>query len=276
MKRLTGFIRDPLVQFVLIGFLIFVFSEQRFSSSPGSLSVIRLAQEEISAIKSDYEKNHGRMPEHDELEQLVNARVIQEVFAREAIRLGMIENDALMTKHLSEKITFIAEALIDQKYLRDESLIQYMKDNEEKYRAPAVIEYEQIYFDTQARGEGARQQVLDALHRIREGITDAAAVTGDRQDELARKSMTLRDSISSIYGENFLDDLLRMKPGQWQGPIMSSKGMHLVKLVRVQHGQLPDIETMRDVLRQDIATLRYFDQVRSRYQIDIDDVDPGT
>jgi hypothetical protein len=52
--------------------------------------------------------------------------------------------------------------------------------------------------------------------------------------------------ISQLFGQGFAEELLVLTTSEWQGPVESSYGLHLLKVLDRIEGQLPEISSVHD------------------------------
>ena len=80
------------------------------------------------------------------------------------------------------------------------------------------------------------------------------------------------------FGSRFAASLFEVETGEWQGPIGSGYGLHLVLVSDVIEGRVPDLSEVRDDVLRDYgsdarqrANQALYDNLRLRYEIEIDD-----
>ena len=61
--------------------------------------------------------------------------------------------------------------------------------------------------------------------------------------------------VAKQFGEKFAAALADLAPGQWQGPIESGYGVHLVFVAERTDGRLPALEDVRDAVRREWMNL---------------------
>jgi hypothetical protein len=101
-------VREPLVHFLLLGALIF--GPFKFISSetiePGK---ILITQGGSSRSRSLSAAHGGGRRLASELEGLIRDYVREEVFAREAVALGLDKDDTIIRRRLRQKLEFVSE-----------------------------------------------------------------------------------------------------------------------------------------------------------------------
>ena len=81
---LSAVVREPFVHFVLIGTVIFLGLQHMQSRR----YVIDAASEEIQRIAATYQKQYGSAPAPAQMQTLVDAYIVQEVYLREGMFRG--------------------------------------------------------------------------------------------------------------------------------------------------------------------------------------------
>jgi hypothetical protein len=168
-----------------------------------------------------------------------------------------------------------------QKPPTERALAQYFAANQERYRLPPRLTFTHIYFSTDRRGAAARADAERVLARLTHaGAPARAPELGDRfmlQYDFAERSP---DEIAQLFGGAFAESLFALPPPQvpgWQGPLSSSFGVHLVRVVTRTPGRMPELAEVVTAVRQDLdlerrndANARRYATLRGRYTIHID------
>ena len=91
------------------------------------------------------------------------------------------------------------------------------------------------------------------------------------QDFYAERSP---DQVAGIFGTSFAQALLGLKVGQWQGPVESGLGWHLVWVESKIPGRVPAFEEIEATVKSEWmdeqraeAKRKMFETMRARYQI---------
>jgi len=132
MKRL---LREPLVHFLLIGtalFLAFDLAGKRDDGAPGTIVITR---EQLASLASGFTRTWQRPPTDEEMEGLIQNRLREEVFCREALALGLDKDDAVIRRRLRQKMEFVSEDLAAQGEPTDAELGAYLKEHPNEFRA---------------------------------------------------------------------------------------------------------------------------------------------
>lgn len=267
MSVIRHLLKDPLTHFLLIGMMLFALAYLTGGDDSTQRQFITISKADITDITDSFKSSHGRAPTAAELDEQVAIRVREKILARQAIALGLMEDDPVMRRHLSSKMQFLAEGLVDAEVLNDKALAAYLHAHEEDYRSPATVSYEQIYFDPALRGADTRGDATAALSAIRDGRLIAAKVAGDLSEKAPRKSYTTTALVKELLGQQFADSLMALAENEWHGPIESDLGLHLVYISQRKQGGIAPLDSVRGQVRQALAFERYYQSIRDEYEV---------
>ena len=229
--------------------------------------VIHLSAGDVEAIKQLWTKTHFRPPTGTELEGLIDSRIKEEILYREALALGLSEDDTIIRRRLAQKMEFLGEGLIDPGEPSEADLHAYLKDHSEQFQEPARISFEHVYLNPERRGEGIEQeaQALLVSLQARDGALDDHHA-GDPILLETRFDRVSQTSIANTFGKEFAQATMDLTSGQWQGPIRSAYGLHVVHVHEREESRLPDLNTVRDRVRLALLSERRRDSKNTFYE----------
>lgn len=215
-----SWLRQPFLYFMLGALAIFGIDALRRGGE--DTSTIRVSEADIARLASGWERTWGNKPTPRELEGLIDDRIEEEIYVRQAEALGLGEDDPLIRKYLRRKMELLTEGVVTVPEPEEGELQAYFDQHADRFSAEPRISFQQALIEEQADVDV--QALADALDTGADanGVGAIAASAG-MQD-------TDRFNISRAYGVSFYDALLRIEPGGWQGPVASSVGVHLVKI----------------------------------------------
>lgn len=280
---LSRIIKEPLSHFLLIGLLLFgLFAVvNRDAAGPGNR--IEISRADIEQLQALFQRQWQRPPSPQELQALVDGRVREEVLYREAVALGLDRDDTIVRRRLAQKVEFLVADSAVPTEPDEATLKQYYEKNQERYREPARLSFVHVYFRPDKRGERAVPDAEAALKRLTHSKRPLARAPeeGDRfmlASEYADRGL---DEITREFGQEFADALGKLPSGQWQGPVTSGYGLHLVYVRARVESRVPALAQVRERVVNDWlidqrreANERVFERLRARYQVIIADV-PG-
>src|SRR5262245_42726688 len=243
MKRL---LREPLVQFLLVGatlFGVFRFVGPGRDAEPTSRT-IQLTMDDLSQLGVTFRSQWRREPTPQELQGLVESRIREEILYREALAMGLDKEDAIVKRRMAQKMQFLSDDVAAAKEPSTDDLVRWFEDHPDAFAQPKRLSFRHLYFSPDLRGERARDDAAAALAKLvglREDAKLAAALAGrfmlqeyyrDRAPEfLARE-----------FGPDFAAAVDKLPVGSWQGPVESGFGWHLIFVDAAIPGGLPTFD----------------------------------
>jgi hypothetical protein len=252
-------LREPLLHFILIGTVLFlfygVFADS--GSEPGDKRLV-VSAAEVEWMRSNWQKRWGRAPTAQELDGLIQQYIREHVLYREALALGLDRNDQIIRRRLAQKMEFIAKDLVSLTPPTDEDLRTYFETHQDRYRSPARYTFTQVFIDPDKRGNATLKDAEAIKARLiveGDAIADPATL-GD--DFMLASYYPEKDplEIRKLFGKGFAESLMALAPGQWHGPILSGYGTHLVYVRHVTEPQMPPLAAVREQVVADWTTDR--------------------
>ena len=269
-------LREPLLYFLLLGGVFFLVYQQfsnDYSRDPDQQEEILVSQARIEGLQQGFKKTWQRFPSDTELTILIDGFVREEIYYREALALGLDRDDAVVRRRLRQKLEFISEDLIALAEPDDRELQAYLDTNADAYRQPTVYRFRQIYLDPSKRGEQVESDALALLARLRNGSADAA-IAGDSIMLQYQFENASDRGIEREFGRPFVQQLAQLPTGNWQGPIVSGFGLHLVYVAERVDGEVPQLDQVRSQVLRDWTSVErkeankaIYEGLRERYKV---------
>ena len=278
---------EPLLAFLMLSGVIFMLYEQVSDNSLATDVDIAVTQGHLQAIALNFEKVWQRPPNKKELDTLVDNYIREEVFYREAMQLGLDKNDGLVRRRLQQKMEFIIENNFAINNPDDQQLRAYLDVHGENYRQQTRFSFQHIYFNPSQRDDSVEADALALLFELQESQLQASPntvevdVQGDALMIQKQFSDEAERDIERALGAEFLQSLRESPQGRWHGPILSSYGLHLVRIDKRFDGQIPAFDDVRPQLANDwIEAERLqsneaiYQQIRQRYSVTVAVIPP--
>jgi hypothetical protein len=239
-------VREPLLHFLLIGLALFLIYGV---VSPGDSAgrTITISRGEVDELRRQYTALWGGQPTDKQLASLIDARVRDEVLYREGMAQGLGRDDPVIKRRIRQKVEVMAEEEGSDTAPTDAVLSAYLQSHRDKFVTPAVISFDQVYFNPQ--GPDTPASVAAAKARLNAG----AAATGLGQPTMlpARVTRSDADLVARDFGADFAAALVKLPVGQWSGPIGSGVGVHLVRVTELVPPKVPPLADVRaEVVRE--------------------------
>jgi hypothetical protein len=201
------------------------------------------------------------------LQGLVRDRVRDEVYCREAMALGLDKDDTVIRRRLRQKMEFVSDDIAAQTEPTDADLIAYLQAHPDAFRVEQRFTFRQVYLNPEKHGAHLARdtaQLLTQLNRAG-GKADVSAL-GD--SFLLEHTFTAAPAseVAKQFGEHFAAQLGELAPGQWQGPVESGYGVHLVLVSERTEGHLPALAEVRDAVRREWANARQMEANEKLYE----------
>jgi parvulin-like peptidyl-prolyl isomerase len=256
--------------FLLAGIVLFILYS-RFSTffRPDEKEII-ISAAQVELIRASFEKTWNRPPTDSELEAQVNNYVMDEVFFKEAVAMGLDKKDPAVKRRLRQ----IIEMMLDDYatvYPTESQLQQYLAEHAEDFRLPSRISFSHLYFRDDEKAVAEAE-----LAKLRAGKSPDQ-IKGKRLLMIAPEFQNETDyEIERQFGKEFTRQLFKLTPGQWNGPVSSAYGWHLVLVKELIDGEIPALDQVRtEVEREWVVQERnklkekQYEKMRSQYDISI-------
>lgn len=263
-------LREPLLHFLLAGLALFIAYRLLHPETerPETSNRIRLTEGDLRQIRATRLAQGRPAPTPDEMKNLVEARVREEVFYREALALGLDRNDTIVKRRLAQKMEFLAEDLSTVADPAPAELKAWFERNAQRFATAPRVSFRHLYFSPDRRGAAAHDDAERVLETLRGAPARSAAAAGHAdpfmfKSEYADSSL---EQVVRVFGEKFAHALFGLKPGAWRGPIQSGYGWHLVWIDALQPSRIPAFEEVEPDVRREWIAQRRAEQERIAYQ----------
>lgn len=255
-------LREPLVHFLLIGAALFMFyglTNEKGSEAPNRIVVNSGQVEQLSA---NFKRTWLRPPTKGELNALVENYVREEVFYREALAMGLDQNDPQVRRRMRMKLEFILEDLSAQE-VTDEELTVFLQKHPDKFRSEAQLSFQQVFLNPDKRKDLATdaKKLLVSLNGGYKPET-----LGDSTLVPSEYSLATQSEIARSFGERFAEDAIKLVLGDWTGPVYSAYGGHLLKVSERVEAHLPELADIRALVEREYQVQRRKEQKNLAYQ----------
>ena len=271
-------LRDPLFYFVVAGSVFYVLASLWGKPTDETMPerkvgiVISLPQQQHLADL--FELTWQRQPNTDELNNLIAEHIKEEVYYREALRLGLDENDTIVRRRLRQKLEFVQADIAALSAPTESQLKKYFTAHQADFEQARLLSYQQVLVSKQRLEEPELQ-----IASVKKKLMGGAKAKNVSLSSLLPVSMKLENenTVANTYGTDFLEQLAGLQKNQWAGPIYSSFGTHLVKLSLDQAKRPLEFAESVDKVRRDFLRSQreasaeaFYQDLRSQYQISVE------
>ena len=250
-------IKEPLLHFLLAGFLLFVYFKV-YGGDSGLENTITINKETMlnfmqfqsKAFNKDVFEAKFEQFSEKEKQQLLKQYIQEEALYREAIKLGLDQNDFVIKRRIVQKMEFILddfdESLVT---ISQDSLEAYYQQHQQRYFQPKQYTFAHIFFK-----KGTNEKSLKRANAFMQSTkhqklsTTESLPFGDRFLYHRNYAEKTSGFLESQFGTSFTNALTKLEvtKTKWQGPILSDHGWHWVKLINKSaegFSALPDIQS---------------------------------
>ena len=245
-------LKEPLLHFAVLALLIFAaygFLTPRTQVHPTSSIVVTTAK--IEQMATVFAQTWQRAPSDEEMRGLIDDYVAEEVLVREALTLGLDQNDTVIRRRLRQKMEFMSEAEVDALTPTDADLQAYLDANAVAYQINPRIGFEQVFLSPDRRGDAVTADATALLAKLQANPDADIATLGDATLLPLSEPLTEVARIADDFGAEFAAALAKTPVGIWSGPIVSSYGIHLVRVTERQPGRTPKLAEVREAVLRD-------------------------
>jgi len=287
---LSRVLREPLVQFLAIGAVLFgaygVFppaqsttpparaTSQPASSGPAPPREIVLTLDQLTRLATGFQAQWGREPTTQELDRLVENDVKEEILYREGLAMGLDKDDEIVRRRMAQKMQFLAEDVAAAHTPTDAELRAWFGQNAKLFEEPERVSFRHLYFSPDRRGANAGADAKRALAELKGEPQDVKFAGADPFMFQSYYRDRASEYLSKEFGPPFAAAVGKLPAGSWQGPIESGFGWHLVFIDTVIPARAPPFEDVeQDVKRAWLAeqkakaVAKAYEDMRGKYTV---------
>ncbi len=273
-KKIT---KEPLVHFLLAGFLLFVYFNMtgRDSGLENTITInketlLNFMQFQSKAFNKDVFDAKFEQFSETEKQQLLKNYIQEEALYREAVKLGLDQNDFVIKRRIVQKMEFILddfdESLVT---ISQDSLQAYYQQNQQRYFQPAQYTFAHIFFKKGTNEAGLKRATAFMQSAKHQNLSTTESLPfGDRFLYHRNYAEKTSNFLESQFGTSFTQALAKMEATgtKWQGPIASDHGWHWIKLTHQSTPAFSELSAIQSTVRADY--LGYLKQQHKQAQIE--------
>lgn len=274
---LQKILKEPLIHFLFAGFLLFCYF-RFYMPNYGTENTILVHKESLLNFMQFQSKAFNKAAFSDKLDQfsekekqqLIQNYVQDEALYREAVKLGLDQNDFVIKRRIIQKMEFILDDFDDSTIsIQEDSLQAYYTKNQHRYFRAAQFTFTHIFFKNGSKPSAIEQasSFMDKAQHQKIAASESLQY-GDRflyHRNYSEKSIHF---LENQFGKNFGTTLSTLSPNKtvWQGPIASEHGQHWVLLTDKSEAQVADLESIYSTVKSDY--IGYLKKQHKQAQID--------
>ncbi len=237
--------REPMVHFLIAGAAIFALLGGR-TPDLGERRIV-VGEQAVGGLAARWIQAYRRPPSPAELDGLITDYVRDQIYYREALRLGLDQDDEVVVRRMRNKMLSLAASEAEARTPGDIELQTLIDRDPARYAPEQRLTFDQSYAGSDdAQGRAAAQAQLARLR------------SGERADAVTRPlplpahfDDTPASLIAGTFGDEFAAALRGLPTGSWQGPLASGVGLHLVRIERRTAAAAPRLQEVRQAVEND-------------------------
>ncbi len=234
--KIPGWTREPLVHFLIGGLLLFAFFAWRGEDVDPASRSIDISREQQARIALQFEQTMQRSPTDGELDVLVDQYIREEVLYREALRLGLNNDDAVVRKRMAQKMDYLAASRAETQQPSDTTLQAWLEKHPVRFAPDSQLSFDQLWFAERPAADAAKAR-LDAEGRWQD--------LGERISLPPSLDDASSSDVTARFGSEFVTNLEGAAKDEWEGPVRSGFGFHLIRLRDATSGPVPPLAEIR-------------------------------
>ena len=280
-NSVTRLFKEPLIQFLLIGACIYgaygLFAPPEESDLD---TIVVVDANRINGFVAQWSSRWNRPPTKEELDGLVNGYVREEILYRQAVAMGLDEDDPVTRRRMAQRLEFLTSDLAKLVEPDEAELEQYLRDNIDQFRTPDLISFIQVFFDPDARGDDTLDDANKALEELKTaGVPDPENLQAGDGFMLPNYFGSATElEVRKRLGGGFTESLIALEPDAWHGPVLSGFGVHLVYVFEKVQAPVPVLADVRQQVleawqreQMDSFNQKFYEGLKDRYTVIVED-----
>jgi peptidyl-prolyl cis-trans isomerase C len=255
-------LREPLVHFLAAGSILFLVMGH-FGAQDNLDRNITIDEAEVTRLATQWEQTWRRPPSAEELDNLIRDHIKEEVYFREAMRLGLDADDPVIRRRLRAKMEFLATAQVQNMEPTDAALTAYYNKHKARYAERPAYSFDQLFAGD---NEVEAKYMVSALKAGRPVKAEPLSVDGSMDNAQF-------EAVERQFGDIFANSLRNLPIGRWSGPVQSGFGWHAVRVRNVAAARTPPLATVRQRVANDWSAQTQSKREADAYQALLDGYD---
>ena len=281
-------LKEPLFQFLFIALLLLLgerlinaddYAYDQYHIEVDDAVLLQFMQLRAKTFKPEEAQQALNALNSEDRQRLVDDYAREEALFREAMELNLDKNDQIIRRRLIQKIDYLAQGFYDEaEAITEDDLRNYYAEHRDEYKKPASATFTHVFVSSERHGVDQAQAIAAKLQQT----LNSEAVPFENAPRYGERFLYNRnyvnrddDEIGSHFGDEFEQQLFAFETGeQWQGPVQSTYGWHLVLLVKNTPAYIPPLEEIAanvfaDAQRQQQQQVKRqaIDKLMAKYQI---------
>ena len=239
---INKYLKEPLLHFLVLGGLIFYAYSSLNNGFEDKDTKIIIPQTQINQLTTIWKKKFLREPSQEEIQKLIDKAIYSQVMSREALKLGLEQNDPVIERRLVQKMEFLSENFIPKVEPTEKELKTFMQANAELFLEPTQISF---HFKNPVMG----QKEYNNLSQY---------------------------GVSRLLGREFAKRVFALEVGVWHRGVLSPYGNHTLFIDSKVDAQLPKLQEVESRVKEAYTSQKeiqlkqaFYENLKSEYTIEI-------
>lgn len=234
-----GWLREPLLHFLLLGGLLFGLDHYLVSRSDDPRTIVVGAAVDAEA-KQVFKASRGREPNAEELAALRRVWLDNEVLYREGLALQVDKGDSAIRERVIFKALSVVDANTKLPAVTDEVLRKWFEGHRVKYDEPPRFDFQEAVLSGPS-SEASIRVFVDDLNAGKQGQAEAGLRVFKGRP---------RGNIEQSYGPEFAKALTAATPHTWLA-MKGKDGWRAIRLEQLTPAKPAVFEALRNIVQQD-------------------------
>jgi len=239
---INKYLKEPLLHFLVLGGLIFYAYSSLNNGFEDKDTKIIIPQTQINQLTTIWKKKFLREPSQEEIQKLIDKAIYSQVMSREALKLGLEQNDPVIERRLVQKMEFLSENFIPKVEPTEKELKTFMHSNAELFLEPTQISF---HFKNAVMG----QKEYNNLSQY---------------------------GVSKLLGREFAKRVFTLEIAVWHRGILSPYGKHALFVDAKVDAQLPKLQEIENRVKEAYQVKKeiqlkqeFYKNLKSNYTIEL-------
>ena len=247
-SKIRTFLREPVVLFILIGIVLYISQALLFNPDPSARKQITVTSDQLKQLESGFTKTWMRSPTQSELEGLIEDYIRNEVFYREALAMGLAEDDQVIRNRMRQKLELMMDNMASVNVPSQQMLEAYLQENADDFKEDYQVSFIQVFVNPEKQSD-PQGVAMNLLRQLQEGA---------RPEDLGDRTLMgysfpdySQTDVGRRFGSDFARQVAQVEPGVWSGPLNSAVGVHLIRIDRFESGTMPELSKIRSSVERE-------------------------
>lgn len=242
------FMKEPLLHFLLAGGLIF-FVYMMVNGDGWNTNRITVSAAKINQMTEIFVKTWQRPPSADELKAMIDDYVKEELYVRQALALGLDQDDTVIRRRLRQKMEFLGNAEAESIVPTDAALQAYLDSHPQSFEIEPQIAVEQVFLSSERHADTLEADAAAMLATLESKPDTDISTLGDFTMLPPSLPLGRLTGVGDTYGPEVSEAARKAPVGEWLGPVRSGYGFHLIRVTERQPGRIPVLAEVREAVR---------------------------